>query len=804
MKKKIYLLILTVILFIPTFTYPIKKQQPEVRFEDTKIEPKSNSSSVPFIYGTTRTPYTIDPVDCWDSRSEKLIDQVAETLFTYNYSDPDLWLIPLLATGVSDISGGGLNYTIDLRENVTFHDGTEFNATAAKWNFDRMGYWWNLTGDLPPAEIEGYPSSLFYFEDGKKPIWNHTEIVGEYSIKFVLNAPFVLLPDLLTYTATAMVSPTSHGWDITSPISTGFSKLPVGTGPFVIDYYILNTEAKFHAYENYWREIANISELIFSYYDDSTQLTLDLLGGKVHLIDQIPLSMLDDLTSDPNITVLDEGKTEAIPIYFTFNNHFINQQLRQALSYAINYTFIIEQLFPYTSKRLKSPVPEGILYSNYGFNNPDCNITEARLKMQALDPATFGALDINNDTEWISLANTWTETNWHSGPTPYYLKMWVYVKNSLYFTMADLMGEWAELIGVKIVPEITDWIYYMTQWTIDPDWLDIWLLAWVGEYNDPSRFLNPLLSNATSGTEWAMNGQVNDPYLQNLMDQGLMETDPASREWIYDEIQRYLVEELMPYAWLWNEKLYHAHHVGLTRFIQNVFNRYYFYDYKWAPPFTCEIEILSSGDVSFVKGTTGNIINWTISSDYLINATYNIYVNNIFNTTGSWEIDETVIINLDDLPVGTYEYKIEVFNSNKTAEDVVNVNVQPFIFEITHPSDINYDKGDTGNVILWTVTSNLISNPNYSIYVDDALNRTGFWETGEPIAISVDGLSVGTYEYLIEVNNFNDTIQDIVMVTVEIPTGPEPEIPGYSFLFLVGISVITIHYIRRKLKKKLN
>ena len=132
------------------------------------------------------------------------------------------------------------------------------------------------------------------------------------------------------------------------------------------------------------------------------------------------------------------------------------------------------------------------------------------------------------------------------------------------------------------------------------------------------------------------------------------------------------------------------------------------------------------------------------------------------------------------------------------------VTVEQFIFEITTPSNINYDEGDTGNIIIWTVTSNLISNPNYSIYKDDVLNRTGFWESGEPIIINVDGLSEGKYAYRIEVNNFNDTIQDIVIVTVEIPKKSKTEIPGYSVLLLVDISVITILYIHRKLKKKLS
>lgn len=94
MRKKIYLIILLILLFIPTFPYLINTEQIKTSSEDVRVLTTAELPPIPFIYGSSHKPITIDPINCWDLASATIIDQVAETLFTYNYSDPDLPLIP--------------------------------------------------------------------------------------------------------------------------------------------------------------------------------------------------------------------------------------------------------------------------------------------------------------------------------------------------------------------------------------------------------------------------------------------------------------------------------------------------------------------------------------------------------------------------------------------------------------------------------------------------------------------------------------------------------------------------------------
>lgn len=68
------------------------------------------------------------------------------------------------------------------------------------------------------------------------------------------------------------------------------------------------------------------------------------------------------------------------------------------------------------------------------------------------------------------------------------------------------------------------------------------MLGWMNDFNDPSNFIDPLFASYSTSNMF----QVNDPYLSQLIDDGHRETDELARRDIYYEIQRYIVEDLMP------------------------------------------------------------------------------------------------------------------------------------------------------------------------------------------------------------------------------------------------------------------
>ncbi|MFX0039783.1 MAG: ABC transporter substrate-binding protein, partial [Promethearchaeota archaeon] len=155
-------------------------------------ELQEESESV-FICGLGNTLDSIDPLINPGPRyvNLMLLDQITEGLFAYEQNKSDTPIIPNLALNGS-WSPDHLNFTCTLRQNVTFHDGTPFNASAVKWNFERI---YRFAETKPWNQIWAWNYS--YHNSEGKPYINHTEIIDDYTIRFVLNQPYVPIKHLL-------------------------------------------------------------------------------------------------------------------------------------------------------------------------------------------------------------------------------------------------------------------------------------------------------------------------------------------------------------------------------------------------------------------------------------------------------------------------------------------------------------------------------------------------------------------------------------------------------------------------------
>jgi peptide/nickel transport system substrate-binding protein len=238
-----------------------------------------------------------------------------------------------------------ITYIFYLRKGVRFHDGTEFNAEAVKWNFERM--------------LSDYSQVRTLFD-----VIDTIELIDDYTVKIKLKHPYAPFLDLVASNA-LMVSPAA----VEKMGNEGFQKHPVGTGPFVFETLDRQKgELVFVKNENYWRESRPYLDkiIIREIPDDQTRL-FALQTGDIDYDNNVLTSNMDELRKTGNIKFVSIlGKSNTID-FLTFNcqeEPFNNKKVRQAVSYALDQETIAQ--FIGHTELIYGPLPD----TSWG-SNPD-------------------------------------------------------------------------------------------------------------------------------------------------------------------------------------------------------------------------------------------------------------------------------------------------------------------------------------------------------------------------------------------------------------------------------------------------
>jgi peptide/nickel transport system substrate-binding protein len=310
-----------------------------------------------------------------------------EIWYLYNVYEPLLWynppgsaeqFTPALATSWES-ADEGMTWTFYLREGVTFHDGTPFNADAVKYSIERI------------MEMGG----------GAAWIWGaveEIEIVDDYTVVFHLGyaAPLDLIASS-QYQAYIM-SPTSADKG-TEWFMEGND---AGTGPYMVASWEPEQQTVLVKYDDYWGgwKGHHFSQVILKLaLEQSTQVQM-LESGEADRATLVPYDSIDSLEANPDISV------NIVPSWM--NAQFLintqkpptdNLLVRQALCYAWDYDTVVNDIY-----NGMASVAEGIIPKTMWGHNDHLNLYEFDLeKAQALlEEAGYGPGDLKLDLAYLS------------------------------------------------------------------------------------------------------------------------------------------------------------------------------------------------------------------------------------------------------------------------------------------------------------------------------------------------------------------------------------------------------------------
>ena len=507
-------------------------------------QPQPPTVGVAYVRSTSSGPATLELCDSWDSASNDVLEQVIENLYFYDLDDPDLPRINVLAhsTWYSDLT----TVHIQLKEGILFHDGTEFNAAAAKWNLDRLQYLINATG-TNHGEV-AHTQSLWMFPDGVTPIMNTITTVGTHNITITLNGAYATFLNTLSYINAGFISPTAHAADAERFIDLTTGK-PIGTGPFKYVRFIPNVECRLERWDQYWSAPANFPTVIFAIYSDAVTAHNAYLS---YALDANPMASDQDLLlydADPKLHVERLTTPSLVYQYMGFNNHKYNATWRKAMAYAINYTYVTDVLRLGNAYRAVGAISPGYgaAYNATVFAMaPTYDIAIARATMQSMG---FG-IGYTEDWEWSQHATSANST------TPFLSVPNTYNTGNVFREdMFVATNNWFKQIGIEVVDDGVTWATFLSYLYDDFDHLGIYSVGWGPDYLDPYNMLDPLF-NPISGSNSA---QVNDTWLNVKMASALAETDDNLRNDIYKSIQWYMATRGYFHAPLYHSKVTSTH-----------------------------------------------------------------------------------------------------------------------------------------------------------------------------------------------------------------------------------------------------
>ncbi|MBI1801990.1 MAG: ABC transporter substrate-binding protein [Chloroflexi bacterium] len=216
----------------------------------------------------------------------------------YQGLEPLVWIDPQtkqakgwLATSW-DVSADGKEWTFQLRQGVKFHDGTPFNAAAAKWNFDHL-----LDPKLQAGAARNFVASVA-----------RVEAPAEYTLKLFLKSTDAGLLDSLHYGHIGMICPEA----VKQFGDAEFANHFCGTGPYKLKELVAGNHVTFVRNEEYnwapdWmghQGPGYLNSITWRFITDDTTRTAVLETGEVNVAVNLPAPDVTRLTANKNLTIM--------------------------------------------------------------------------------------------------------------------------------------------------------------------------------------------------------------------------------------------------------------------------------------------------------------------------------------------------------------------------------------------------------------------------------------------------------------------------------------------------------------------
>jgi peptide/nickel transport system substrate-binding protein len=472
--------------------------------EDTS----SAREKIDLIYSRGADADRLDPIHTDNGETVKVMVNIYDTLIAYNSRTTQL--VPSLATEWSH-TADHLTWTFKLREGVLFHDGTEFDADAVVFNFER------LTQKDHPHRID----KQVPMEPNYAPI-ESVKALDPLTVVFQLkHTSAVFLENLAMYSA-GIVSPTAL-----KERGESFLRWPCGTGPFMLaakDDWKQEQQLVLTAFDDHWRGRPNVDRLIFKPNKESGIREENIRRGNTHIADNLPPQAVNRLKEQSGIVVqMQPGQNVA---YLTMQNEhppLDNVKVRRAIAMGIDKQELIRVAHGGSGRAAVNIVPPTIWGAATDIEPYPHDIEAAKALLVQAHEEDGVVLPIE-----LKLAYMQTERPYMPMPQ----QTATFIKDEL------------EKIGIKVTmePPMENSLHFQRMSAGEHD---LGLIGWSSDVNDPDNFLYNLMHsdniNSTGGNN--LSRYRNDEF-DALVTAAKRELDREKRKEMYRKAQQIMFDDV--------------------------------------------------------------------------------------------------------------------------------------------------------------------------------------------------------------------------------------------------------------------
>ncbi|ACZ21588.1 ABC-type dipeptide transport system, periplasmic component [Sanguibacter keddieii DSM 10542] len=436
-------------------------------------------------------PDQLDPHRTSSYFSFQVLENVFDTLVE---PDENLEMQPALAESWT-VSDDQLTWTFELRDGVTFHDGSDFTADDVVYSYDRI-----VDEELANA--------------WKFAAVTEVTAVDDDTVEITVAQPTPnLLSNLGGFKGMAIVSEEN--------VTSGdIQTKPIGTGPFKVDSVVSGDRISLSANADYWGGAPALGGVEFSFISEASTALAALRSGEIDWTDVVPDQQVAELESADDLTL--ETSPSSDYWYLALNENkapWDDVRVRQAIAYAIDREAIVQATSYGTAQENQLAIPEDSVW----FTEYDTYSTDLDEAQRLLDEAGF----TGGTLEFLATSD-YPET----------------------VTAAQIIASNLEPLGIDVQisqPDFSTWLDEQNSGNFD-----LLMMGWLGNI-DPDDFYYAQ-HHSTGGS----NAQgYSNPTVDELLDAGRTETDETARKDLYAQAATIIADEAS-YIYLYNPSVIQA------------------------------------------------------------------------------------------------------------------------------------------------------------------------------------------------------------------------------------------------------